>query len=182
MEIDKVERVARLVRQRNALEEQLSREIGRPALRGHLGEWLAEQIFGIRLEKSAAAKAIDGRFGAGALEDKTVNVKFYGKREGLLDLTTQPGIDFYLVFAGPPAAAVSSRGATRPSVISRCYLFDAHQLHAEQVRRGVGVGIASSVPAPLWDQAELYPTNRNRLLEVTPEQQRLLALFAPTGG
>jgi hypothetical protein len=43
----------------------------------------------------------DGRFRSGALRDCTVNIKWM-KRTGLLDTTEFPGLDYYLVFTGPP--------------------------------------------------------------------------------
>ncbi len=60
------------------------------ALPGHLGEWIAAQVFGIELERHATAKGIDGRFADG----RTVNIKWYLKREGLLDLCDD-GPDLY---------------------------------------------------------------------------------------
>jgi hypothetical protein len=61
--------------------------IGRPMTAGHLGDWVAARIFGIALEPSATATAIDGRFTSGGLRDRTGNVPWYLKREGLLDVT-----------------------------------------------------------------------------------------------
>jgi hypothetical protein len=54
---------------------------------GHLGEWIAAQVFDIELEGSAVAAAIDGRFRSDPLQGQTVNTKWYFKREGLLDTT-----------------------------------------------------------------------------------------------
>jgi hypothetical protein len=48
---------------------------------GHLGEWIASQVFDIALEVSAVAEGIDGVFRSGALEGSMVNVKWYLKRE-----------------------------------------------------------------------------------------------------
>lgn len=81
---------------------------------GHLGEWIAARIFDIKLESSAATPGIDGRFRSGLLQDRTVNIKWYLKREGLLDTTASKALDYYLVPTGPPSAAVSSRDTTRP--------------------------------------------------------------------
>jgi hypothetical protein len=39
------------------------------------------------------AEAIYGRFRAGPLAGRTVNIKFYGKREGLLDTADLPALD-----------------------------------------------------------------------------------------
>jgi hypothetical protein len=90
---DKIARLSDLFHARNAIDEQIADVIGRPALAGHVGEWIASQVFDIELEQSASAKAIDGRFRAGPLAGRTVNIKFYGKREGLLDTADLPALD-----------------------------------------------------------------------------------------
>lgn len=53
--------VAKLIAQHNAVDAEISAIIGRPALPGHLGEWIAAHVFELQLESSAAAKSIDGR-------------------------------------------------------------------------------------------------------------------------
>ena len=62
-----------LLRQYNQIGSQIAAIIGRPAQIGHIGEFIASQIFDIELEKIANAKAIDGRFRVGALAGKSVN-------------------------------------------------------------------------------------------------------------
>jgi len=103
---------------------------------GHLGEWIASQVFDIELERSAAAAAIDGHFRSGLLEGRTVNIKWYLNREGLLDTSESDLLDYYLVLAGPPAAAASSRGGTRPRRIDSVFPFDASQPRVEQSECG----------------------------------------------
>jgi len=44
-------------------------------------------------------------------------------------------------------------------------------------RRGVKIGIATSVAKPYWTEAETYPNVTNDKLELTKEQVRLLDLF-----
>jgi hypothetical protein len=61
---------------------------------GHLGEWIAAEIFAIDLEASAVAKVIDGRFTSGPLAGCTVNIKWYGMREALLDMTEDARLDY----------------------------------------------------------------------------------------
>jgi hypothetical protein len=73
-----------------------------------------DNIGGIELEPSAVATAIDGRFPQGRLAGRSENIKWYLRREGLLDVTECRELDYYLVMAGPAAGATSSRGATRP--------------------------------------------------------------------
>ncbi len=82
-------RVAALQRERNAIDAELARLIGRPMTSGHLGEWIAARVFDIELEASAVAAGIDGRFRSDPLQGRTVNT-------------------------GPPSPAVSSRDTTRP--------------------------------------------------------------------
>jgi hypothetical protein len=93
---------------------------------GHLGEWLASRIFDIQLEESAATQGYDGRFRTGPLVGRTVNVKWYMKRTGLLDTTDYPKLDYYLVLTGPPAPAGSSRGLTRPWCVQGVFLCRRH--------------------------------------------------------
>ncbi len=58
--------------ERNSVDAEIGAITDRPALAGHLGEWIAAQIFDIALESSAVAKGIDGRFTSAPLEGRTV--------------------------------------------------------------------------------------------------------------
>lgn len=165
-------RVAELLGQRNRIDEEIAKIIQRPMASGHLGEWIGACIFDIELETSASNAAVDGRFRTGTLRGKSVNIKWYLKREGLLDMTTAGSLDYYLVMTGPASSAVSSRASTRPWRIDSVYLFDARQLCADQRARGVQVGTAASVPRRWWDAAEVYPTG----------QQPAAARFSAAGG
>jgi hypothetical protein len=173
-----LQRVAELVARRNAIDAEIAAITQRPVVAGHLGEWIAAKIFEIDLERSAAARAIDGRFTTGHLAGSTVNVKLYGKREGLLDMSEDPSLEYYLVLTGPAAPAMSSAGGTRPLVISSVYLFDAAELLASCRHRGVKIGIATSVPVAAWTAAEIFPCPNSPALRVSPEQHRMLELFA----
>lgn len=42
-------RMGRLVAIRNAVDEEIAAVAGRPAEKGHLGEWIASRIFGVDL-------------------------------------------------------------------------------------------------------------------------------------
>ena len=173
-----VAQIARLLKERNAIDDRIAAVIGRPMTAGHLGEWIAARVFGIALEKSATATAIDGRFTSGPLNGRTVNVKWYLKREGLLDLTERTAPDHYLVLAGPAAPAASSRGGTRPWCIESVHLFDASQLLGELRVRGVRIGTASSVRAAQWAAAEIHPRATNPAFPLSAAQVELLRLFA----
>lgn len=174
-----IEQIAGLLRERNAIDEKIAKIISRPMTAGHLGEWLAARIFGIELEPTAVAAAFDGRFTSGHLQGRTVNVKWYLKREGVLDMTKWETLDYYLVLTGPASAALSSRGGIRPWCIESVYLFDAKQLSTELSSRGARTGTASSVRKTQWDAAEIYPRPNNPLITVEPEHAALLRLFAP---
>ncbi len=179
MDEESLTRVAALLRERNAIDGEIARLIQRPMTSGHLGEWIAAQVFDIQLEISATAEGIDGCFRSGQLKDRTVNIKWYLKREGLLDTTESAALDYYLVLTGPPSAAGSSRGGTRPWCIQAVFLFDARQLRIDQIRRGVKRGVASSVINRQWAAAEIYPSASNPQLPVTPHQAEQLKLFTP---
>src|SRR5690349_3012219 len=105
-----------LLRERNVIDARIGRLINRPMTAGHAGEWLASRIFDIELEPSSVAKAIDGRFRTGPLAGRSVNVKWYLKRENLLDMTEDPALDYYLVLAGPKAGSRDDR-TLRPWLI-----------------------------------------------------------------
>lgn len=175
---DSLARAAALLRDRNAIDTELARLIQRPMTSGHLGEWIAAQVFDIELEASAVAAGIDGRFRSGPLQGRTVNIKWYLKREGMLDTTESTALDYYLVLTGPPSAAASSWGSTRPWCIEAVFLFDARQLRSEQIIRGVKRGVASSVIKQQWTAAEIYPSPANAQLTVTSQQAEQLKLFA----
>jgi hypothetical protein len=178
METDSIARVAALLRERNAIDVEIARLIHRPMTSGHLGEWIAAQVFDIELEASAVAAGIDGLFRSSPFQGSTVNIKWYLKREGLLDTTESTELDYYLVLTGPPSLAVSSRDTTRPWCIEAVYLFEARQLRSEQVTRGVKRGVASSVIRQQWEAAQIYPSATNPQLTVTPQQAEQLRLFA----
>ena len=162
-----LENLASLLRQHNAIGEEIARLIGRPAERGHVGEYIASRIFGITLANSATTAGTDGTFAEGALAGHTVNVKWYGKQERVLDLDPEGRTDFYLALTGEMRPAVSSRGTSRPWVIAAVYLFGARRLHEDLRARGVGIGVASSVRQELWTAAEIYPEPRNTVLALS---------------
>jgi hypothetical protein len=113
------------------------------------------------------------------LQGRTVNIKWYLKREGLLDMMKSTVLDYCLVLTGPRSPAVSSLGTTRPWCIEAVYLFQARQLRSEQITRGVKRGVASSVTRQQWEAAEIYPSAANTDLLVTTQQAERLKLFAP---
>ncbi|MGH8895793.1 MAG: hypothetical protein ACRDZ4_01925 [Egibacteraceae bacterium] len=107
-----------------------------------------------------------------------MNVKWYGKREGILDVSEHLSLDCCLVITGPRSAAASSRGATRPLLITAVYLFNATRLLEALRSRGVKLGVATSIRAHLWEAAEISPRSNNPELPLTRAQIQALELFA----
>jgi hypothetical protein len=172
-----LKQLAELIKTRNTIGEQIAALIGRPAMIGHVGEFIASRIFNIALEESASQKSIDGHFVDGPLEGHSVNIKWYGRQEGALDVTPDALPDYYLVLAGPKPGAGSSRGSIRPWLIHSVFLFDARELVSQLRERGVKIGIATSVRQRFWKEAEIYPVQRNTTLVVSDGQRKQLAMF-----
>lgn len=177
MNVEGLHQLAGSLRGRNAIDAEIARLIDRPALPGHLGEWIASQIFDIELANSAVTKGIDGALRQAPQPGATVNVKLYGTRSGFVDLIEEASADYYLVLTGPIAQAASSRGMHRPVCIRGVYLFETRELISDLRARGNRIGVASSVRKPLWEAAELYPNPTNPALVLSDAQRYALALF-----
>jgi hypothetical protein len=173
-----LEELAGLLREMNRISGEVARIIGRPALGSHIGEYVTSRVFGIGLESSATARGIDGRFVEGPLKGSTVNIKFYGKKENILDVSLVDVADYYLVLTGPDRPPSSSKGEARPLVVSQVFLFNIGRLVPELTRRGIKIGIATSVRKQDWDEAMVYPVQRNKELILSSEQVREIALFS----
>jgi len=169
--------LAELIKAKNKIDVQISHLIGRPALVGHVGEYLAARIFDIQLVESASNKAIDGYFCTGLLAGKSVNVKWYPKQDGLLAIKPDSIPDYFLILSGPITPAASSRGTTRPWVIDHVYLFNAIDLIARLRQRGIKFSEATSIIKSLWEAAEIYPRSNNKEYRINSETQKLLKLF-----
>jgi hypothetical protein len=175
--MEDIKTLAGLIHEHNRVTDRISALVGRPAVIGHVGEFIASRIFGIELEHSASTKAIDGHFKHGKLAGKSVNVKWYTKNDGFLDMRKDALPDFYLVLAGPKTAAVSSEGTTRPWVIEYVYLVGAEPLVRELKKRGIEPTEATSVRRADWEMCELYPEPRCPYFTLTDEQKALIGLF-----
>ena len=166
------------IRKRNIVDARIAEIIGRPAEKGHIGEFIASKIFGIELHESATHAGSDGRFVGGPLDGKTVNIKYYGKMESILDINTKQPADFYLVLTGPRGAGASSVGGQRPFVIESVYLFDVPRLVEALKTRGAKIGVATSVAKQYWEEAEIFPSTNSSQLRLNDEQRTLLEEFS----
>ena len=158
-----------------------------PADLGHIGEFIAKHIFSIELQDSASYPGIDGHFQSSPLLGKSVNIKMYAKREGLLDVDPQHLPDYYLVLTGPKSPAMTSRGQSRPWVITDVFLFEARPLLARLRRRRnrnghrIHIGKATSVSMEEWEAARIYPSTEKSPLTLTEEQVSKINLFGAGG-
>jgi hypothetical protein len=86
-----LEELAVFIRRKNAIDAEIAAIVGRPAQMGHVGEYIAAQVFDILLEHSASTRSIDGYFATAPLAGRSVNIKWYGKQEGswILRATTR---------------------------------------------------------------------------------------------
>ena len=175
---DRLERLAGLLQKRNAVASEITTIIGRPEQIGHLGEFIASEIFGIRLADSAVHRGSDGVFAAGPLAGRTVNVKWYAKEESSLDIREDALPDHFLVLTGPRSKLVNSRGESRLWCIEFVFLFDAQVLLPLLKQRQVKLGVATSITRDIWNSAQIYPEQNSKQLILTPEQRMRLKLFS----
>ena len=179
MNTEKLMTLSVMTKRKNGVDKEMAAIIERPLEKGHFGEFVAAQIFGIELCEDATNEGFDGAFRGGTLAGKTVNIKYYTRHERLLDLKKENGPDYYLVLTGPTAAPAASRGQTRPWVIVSVFVFEAASLLSELRKRNPRkrIGLATYVPADMWDAVEVYP-HGSSLLPLEQSQKDLLALFS----
>jgi hypothetical protein len=170
---DDLERLAELIRIKNEADLGIANLLGRPCERGSIGEFVAAEIFGIRLMESAAHPGYDGVFQEGVLAGKSVNIKTYGRQEYVLDISPHP-CDYYLVLAGPPGQA-----PVRPWVIESVFLLDRERLLSQLGERRVKVGVATSVRKADWEAARIFPPHPTSPVLLSEGQVAGLSLFAP---
>ena len=169
--------LASLLKSRNTIDHKIATIIGRPTQIQSLGEYIASVIFGITLTvETMTHKSSDGRFGRGPLGGQTVDVQWRTKHDGILHLKTDPLPDYYLVFVGSKEAT-ALHSLSIPWVVESVHLFHSGELLNALRERGVQLGTGTSITGPLWERAEIYPTQRNNRLILTNDERAMLALF-----
>jgi hypothetical protein len=144
---------------------------------GTVGEYIAAQIFHITLIPSAQHNEFAGLFASQPFAGKTVDVQWCPRREGFLNIHSEPSPDYLLVLAGPRPESSTTRALVNPWLISSVHLFHAQELLSALRERGVQIGSHTSVINQLWERAEIFPLPRSPLLVLTEEQCQLLKLF-----
>jgi hypothetical protein len=167
-----LEHLAELIKAKTEADLSIARVLGRPALPGNIGEFVAARVFGIDLMPSGSHAGYDGVFCAPPLAGRTVNVKTYSRNEWTLDIGKHP-CDYYLVLTGPPGQA-----RIRPWVIESVYFFDSCRLIPELQQLGIKIGEATSVRKHYWDDSMIFPARRGSPLELTAHQIAALRLFS----
>ena len=104
-----LQRLADLIRTRNSNEVSITREIGRPAMLGHIAEHIAGRVFDIQLHERADHPGSDGCFRSGPFRGRSVDVKARSRREGFLNIREDHLPDFFRsTRGGGPVLSVAS--------------------------------------------------------------------------
>jgi hypothetical protein len=159
--------LAALLRERALIGQQITKIIKKAPHAGHIGEFIAARVFDIELHLHAAHPGSDGVFRAGPLAGRSVNVKFYSRWDGLLDVPAHHVPDYILVLTGP-AAKAGDTGPTSNCLIASAFLFD----YAALIAAGVKPIIAASVKKTLWEEARIYPESGAKARVVIDDRQR----------
>lgn len=167
-----LEHLAELIRAKNEADLSIARLLGRPALSGNIGEFVAARVFGIDLMPSGSHAGYDGVFSTPPLAGRTVNIKTYSRNEWILDIGKHP-CDYYLVLTGPPGQA-----RVRPWVIESVYLFDSRRLIPQLQQLGIKIGVATSVRKQYWEASRVFPADQGSPLDLTDDQVAALRLFS----
>lgn len=170
-------RLAELLRARNTVESNIANLLGTPVNLNTVGACIAANILGIRLSSTTPSNVFTGTFTVAHLAGKAVDVQWYPRREGSMHVHSDPPPDYYLILAGPKQESSTTRALVNPWIIASVHLFDGHTLLNIVRERRVQIGSRTSVISQLWEQAEIFPIQRNPLLPLTPEQRQLLQLF-----
>jgi hypothetical protein len=169
--------LAELLRARNTVESNIANLLGTGASLSTVGEYIAAAIFGITLISSTHHNEFTGIFANSPLTGKTVDVQWYPRREGFLNVHTDPLPDYILVLAGPKQESSTARALVNPWLITSVHLFEGHGLLTALRERGVQIGFHTSVINSLWERSEIFPLQHNAVLVLTDEQRQALKLF-----
>lgn len=170
-------RLAELLRARNTVESNIANLLKCEVDLNIVGEQIAASVFGIRFMPTSVPGQSVGTFTRESLTGKTVDVRWYLRREGFLNIHTDPAPDYTLALAGPKLDPSEARAFVNPWIITSAYLFHMPELLNTLRVRGVRIGPRVSVNSHLWEQAEIFPNSPNSTLVLSNEQRQLLQLF-----
>jgi len=170
-------RLAELLRARNTVESNIAKLLECEVTLSNVGEHIAACIFGIRLIPTTSQTGFVGIFTTPTLKGKTVDVRWYPRRGGYLNIHTDPAPDYTLVLAGPEIEQNEARALVNPWVITSVHLFHMQELLSALRSRGIRVSPRVSINTHLWEQTEIFPRQHNPGLILADEQRQLLKLF-----
>lgn len=170
-------RLAQLLHARNTVESNIANLLRCSVNLSSVGEYIAATIFGITLIPSAHHSEFAGIFAHGQLAGKTVDIQWYPRREGFMNVHTQQAPDYYLVLAGPRQESSTTRALVHPWLILSVHLFESNSLLAALQERGVQLGSHTSIINQFWERSEIFPSAHNSTLQLTDEQRQLLQMF-----
>lgn len=166
--------LSNLIRERNRIEKEVFKITNQSFEIGKIGEFIASEIFNIELNQSFNQAGNDGYFKSGNLKGKRVNIKFYSKFDGKLDMGIEYSPDYYLVLAGS-----SKKEKISPWNIESIYLFNSIELRNELTGK-VKIGTATSVKKVHWEKAMVYPDGKSTELVVDEKIREKIKLFSPS--
>lgn len=174
--MNKLNRLASLIAQRNQMETEVSKLVGHPLVREHLGAYVAAEVFDIEPQAGEGESLWTGRFREGPLAGRTVAVQWIPRWDGTLSLDEGTPAEHLLVLAGPESLLRRDPGS--PWVIESVYRFHLPSLRGRMRDLRHPMGPRTHVPREDWEAARLHPQapGERRLTEA---QGAALALFAP---
>ena len=170
----KLSDLSNLLKKSNDQGREISKLIGnKPMHTGRIGEFIAANIFKIKLHPNARTEGSDGIFRNFPPCKNTVNIKWYTRRESILSMK-KDGVEpsYYLVMTGPEKRC---KEISRPLVIRSVFLFNTEELRKDlkvEIKRN-----ATSINKGLWEKARIYPANTNKTLILTSEEKGKLEMF-----
>ena len=178
-----------LLQTRNRTEKDVNQLIERPVTTGILGEYIAGEIFDIKLADSGSNQGKDGDFTGGRfrgsnLEGKGVNVKWYTSKYNyiVMDSKCCNRPDYFLVLRGGTDNKPKVEGQFFPLHIETVHLFPAEELVKElegKVKIGPLPGRSTSVKSEYWDKYKIYSAERSYHCDpVGNREYELLNLFS----
>jgi hypothetical protein len=165
--------LAGLLRERAVIGDRISEIIKKAPHPGRIGEFIAARVFDIELHPHAAHPGSDGVFRSGPLAGRSVNVKFYSRWDGQLEVRAHHAPDYILVLTRP-AAKAGDTGPTSRCLIASAFLFE----YAALIAAGVKPVVAASVREALWEEARIYAeASAKPLVAIDDRQRGLLQAF-----
>lgn len=174
----RLDELADLIRRKNAIDADIAAIVGRPAQMGHVGEHVAAEIFWHCARAFSINEVHRRLLRHGSLGGPVSQHQVVRETGGVAGSCAQLPPGLLPSDDRTQGPAMSSRGGVRPWLISHVFLFESTNLYDALDRTGSKIGVATSVRAHLWAEAELFPEQRNPSLPLTSDQRNALLMFS----